>query len=292
MAQRDISGWRSDSGDLRLPAQPEKGELEMLLNTRRWGPEAPQRIVCLHGVTHHSAVFETLGKGLADDGHSVIALDLRGHGNSGPEPPWNVDTHVADVIETLDDEGVEQALWIGHSFGGRVAAMLSAVEADRTQALVLLETALQVNPGQALKAIEIERLDWSFATADGAVNAMLASDRMVAPPRDVIEAFVRDDLRKGSDGRFRFSVSPGAAVVAWNEMTLPPPPIANVPTLLVSAAKPLADPTERDRRYSEALGDLQERVEVPNGHNLLWEAPGETLGAIRAFIGSRELLRS
>jgi pimeloyl-ACP methyl ester carboxylesterase len=262
----------------------------MLLNTREWGAKTPKRIVCLHGVTHHSGVFETLGERLAGDGHSVIALDLRGHGRSGSEPPWNTDTHMADVIETLDEKGIERALWIGHSFGGRVAATLAAVETDRTEALVLLETALQVDPGQALKAIEIERLDWSFATADGAVNAMLASDRMVAPPRDVIEAFAREDLRKGSDGRLRFSVSPGAAVVAWNEMTLPPPPIASVPTLLVSAAKPLADPSDRDRRYSEALGGLQERVEVPNGHNILWESPAETLGAIRAFIGSRELL--
>lgn len=263
----------------------------MLLNTRQWGPEAPKRVVCLHGLTHHSAIFELLGERLAAAGHSVIAVDLRGHGRSGSEPPWNTDTHVEDVIETLERAGVEQALWIGHSFGGRVAATLAAAEADRTEALVLLEASLRVAPSRALRAIEIERLDWSFATADGAVNAMLASDLMVAPPRDVIEAFVRDDLRKGPDGRFRFSVSPGAVVVAWSEMTLPPPPIARTPTLLVSAAKPLADPGERDRCYSEALGELQTRVEVPNGHNLLWESPAETIGAVEAFIERRGLLQ-
>jgi lipase len=263
----------------------------MLLHTREWGPKAPQRIVCLHGLNHHSEIFEALGEGLAGDGHSVLALDLRGHGRSGSEPPWNTDTHMADVIETLDSEGVERALLIGHSFGGRVAAKLATVEPDRTEGLALLETSLQVKPGQALKAIEIERLDWSFATADGALNAMLASDRMVAPPHDVIERFVRNDLRQGPDGRFRFSVSPGAVVVAWNEMTLPSPPIARIPTLLVVAAKPLADPTERDRLYSEELGELQTRVEVPNGHNVLWESPAETTAAIRAFIAERELLR-
>ena len=36
-----------------------------------------------------------------------------------------------------------------------------------------------------------------------------------------------DDVRKGPDGRFRFSFCPGAAVVAWSEMTLPAPPIAH-----------------------------------------------------------------
>lgn len=263
----------------------------MLLHTREWGPKAPKRVVCLHGLTHHSEIFEALGESLAADGHSLLALDLRGHGRSGSEPPWNTDTHVRDVIETLDSEGVDRALLVGHSFGGRIAAKLATVEPDRTEALAMLETSLQVEPGQALRAIEIERLDWSFAAADGALNAVLASDRMVAPPRDVIEKFVRNDLRQGPDGRFRFSVSPGAVVVAWNEMTLPPPPIARVPTLLVSAAKPLADPSERDRRYSEELGELQTRVQVPNGHNVLWESPVETTDAIRSFIAERQLLQ-
>jgi lipase len=263
----------------------------MVLKTREWGPRAPGRIVCIHGLTHHSGVFGRLGERLAAAGHSVIAVDLRGHGRSGSEPPWNIDTHVGDVVETLDEAGVEQALWIGHSFGGRVAATLAAAEVDRTEALALLETSPQVSPSQALKAIEIERLDWSFATVEGAINAVLASELMVAPPRDVIEAYAKEDLRKGPDGRFRFSVSPGAVVVAWSEMTLPPPPIARTPTLLVSAARPLADPSERDLRYREALGELQVRVEVPNGHNVLWESPVETIAAIEDFIEAKGLLR-
>lgn len=258
----------------------------MILNTRRWGPEKTTSVVCIHGLTHHSGIFDALGQRLAGKGHSTIAVDLRGHGGSGAEPPWDTGTHARDVIETLDEAGVERAIWIGHSYGGRVAATLAAEEPDRTGGVALLETPLQVAPDRALRAIEIERLDWSFATADGALGAMLSSDLMVAPPRDVVEAFVKDDVRPGPDGRLRFSFSPGVVVVAWNEMTLPPPPIARTPTLLVCAEKPLADTSERDRRYREELGELQKRVEVPNGHNVLWEAPEETSAAIEEFVTS------
>lgn len=187
---------------------------------------------------------------------------------------------------------------LGHSTGGLLAhAVAERLESigEPPAGLIKIDTyameAIASITPQLLKAIEIERLDWSFATADGAINAMLASDRMVAPARDVVEALVRDDLRKGPDGRFRFSVSPGAVVVAWHETTLPPPPIARTPTLLVSATKPLSDPAERDRRYAETLGELQVRVEVPNGHNVLWESPEETTGAIRAFIEERGPMR-
>jgi hypothetical protein len=127
-------------------------------------------------------------------------------------------------------------------------------------------------------------LDWSFATVDGAIAAAMSSDLMVAPPTDVVEAFVRESIQKGPDGRFRFRFSPGAVVVAWSEMTLPPPEIAPVPTLLLSAAKPLADSERRDSRYAELLGDRQSRVQVPHGHNVLWEAPEETITAVGEFV--------
>ena len=139
-------------------------------------------------------------------------------------------------------------------------------------------------PERALRSAEIERLDWSFATVDGAVNALLSNEAIVASPREVVAAFVKDDVRKGPDGRFRFSFCPSTVVVAWSEMTLPPPPIARVPTLLVAAEKPLFDGSRQRRRYEEELGDLLTRVDVPNGHNVLWESPEETIEAVEQFL--------
>ncbi len=256
----------------------------MILKTRQWGPERVDQVVCIHGLAQHSGVFDGLGQRLASHGYSVLGVDLRGHGGSSSEPPLNTDTHVRDVVETLDNAGVEQSLLVGHSYGGRVASTLAAEETQRTKGLALLDVPGSVSPARALRAIEIERLDWSFATVDGVIEAVLSSDLMAAPPRDVVATFVREDARKGPDGRFRLGFSPGAVVVAWSEMTLPPPPIAVIPTLLVRAAKPLPDTSERDSRYRESLGDLQTQVEVPNGHNVLWESPAETEAAIEAFI--------
>lgn len=256
----------------------------MVLNTRQWGPEAPDRVVCIHGLAQHSGVFDGLGQRLAAGGHSVLGVDLRGHGGSGGEPPWNTETHAQDVADTLEDAGVERAILVGHSYGGRVASVLAAAESERSRGLAMLETPGSVSPARALRAIEVERLDWSFATVDGVIEAVMSSDVMVAPPREVVTAFVKDDVQRGPDGRYRLGFSPGTVVVAWNEMTLPPPPIAPIPTLLVCATKTLVDTSERATHYSETLGELLTRVEVPNGHNVLWESPAETLNAIESFI--------
>jgi lipase len=256
----------------------------MNLHSQRWGPPAADCIVCVHGVTQRGSIFAGLGERLAARGHSVAAVDLRGHGSSERLPPWNADTHVADLLETLDALEIERVTWVGHSLGGRLVAATAAKHPERTARLVLLDPAGEVPPAAALQSAEIERLDWSFATAEGALNALLSSSQMVAPPRDVVAAYVAADLSKGADGRLRFSFCPSAVVVAWNEMVLPSPPIPQLPTLMIRPEVPLFDSETQDSHYREALGDLLAEATVPNGHNMLWESPAETIGAIERFL--------
>jgi lipase len=256
----------------------------MVLKTRKWGSPDTDCVVCLHGLVQNGSVFSSMADRLAARDRYVMAVDLRGHGDSGRKPPWNVATHVRDVLETLDAEGVERVTWVGHSFGGLVAAALAAESAERTRSLILLDPGLEVPADRALRSAEVERLDWSFATVDGAVNAMLSNESIVVSPRELVAAFVKDDVRKGPDGRFRFRFCPSTAVVAWSEMTLPMPPIARVPTLLVVAETPLYDGSRQQRQYAEELGDMLTKVVVPNGHNVLWESPQETIEAIERFL--------
>jgi lipase len=255
----------------------------MILNTHNWGRAAQEAIVCIHGVGQHGGVFAELGEHLAARGEAVTAVDLRGHGDSGREPPWSVGRQLQDLLLTLDTCGIRRATLIGHSFGGLVAAALAAAAEERVDRLVLLEPGLEVPADRALKGAEIDRLDWSFETPDGAVNALLGGDGAAATPREVAESYVRGDVRRGRDGRYRFRVCPAAAVVAWSEMALPAPPIAPLPTLLLRTAVSAVN-LGIEQRYREALGAALTVATVPNGHNVLWESPAETFAAITAFL--------
>jgi lipase len=256
----------------------------MVLRTHRWGDPAPEVVVCIHGLAQHGGVFAELGERLAAGGHSVLAVDLRGHGESGREPPWNTEAHLQDLLDTLLDCGVERATWVGHSFGGRLAAAVAARAPERAQRLALLDPGLQVPPDRALQGAEIDRLDWSFASVEGAINVLLTGPSIVATPREVVAAYAQGDVVQGADGRYRFRFCPSAAVVAWSEMTLPAPPIAQVPTLVVRAAVPLVFDEVQAQRYERELGPLLSTVTVPNGHNLLWESPRETIDAVARFL--------
>jgi lipase len=254
------------------------------LHAKSWGPVGGPAVVCVHGIGQHGGIFAGLAERLAQDGFRVVALDLRGHGESDREPPWDSGTHVADLLETADALGIERATWIGHSFGGRLLATLADRAPQRVERLVLLDPGLEVPPAHALKSAEMDRLDWSFATPGGAVNALLSSDLVVAAPQEVVAAYVEGDVVRGADGRFRFRHSPSAAVVAWSESTLPPPPVAQLPTLVVRPVASVLPNRVQDSRYRAELGPRLTLVAVPHGHNLLWEAPGETLAAVTKFL--------
>jgi lipase len=258
----------------------------VLLRTHKWGPPSGEPVVCVHGVAQHGGIFEPLGRRLAESGRHVVAVDLRGHGESSREPPWNVDTHVDDLLETASELGIECPTWVGHSFGGRIVATLAEREPQRADRLALLEAGLQVPADHVLRQAELDRLDWSFATVEGATNALLAADTVVAAPDEVVAAYVKDDVRRGADGRLRFRFCPSTVVVAWSELALPPPPIAQLPTLFVGAMAPLFDARDAIRRYRDALGPLLTVVTVPNGHNVLWESPAETVAAVESFLAT------
>jgi pimeloyl-ACP methyl ester carboxylesterase len=60
---------------------------------------------------------------------------------------WSYDTVVEAVVATLDGQEVEQAVVVGHSFGGAVALGVAAAAPARASALVLVD-ALALSPGR------------------------------------------------------------------------------------------------------------------------------------------------
>ena len=104
-------------------------------------------------MTSYGGRFDLLAGRFADRYH-VIAPDLLGHGRSDWEPPWSVDSHLEAVLASVPGG---PAVWVGHSFGGRLAAELAARDPGRVERLVLLDPALQVLPHVALDLAELER---------------------------------------------------------------------------------------------------------------------------------------
>ena len=156
----------------------------MQLSVTEWGDPAGEPVVCLHGVTGHGRRFRRLAEERLA-AYRVIGVDYRGHGRSGWEPPWSVEQHVADLVETADALGISGGAWIGHSFGGKLVAELAARYPDRVERAVLLDPAMHIEPDVAGERADGARADVSFASADEAIDARLARRlALLDPARD------------------------------------------------------------------------------------------------------------
>ena len=251
----------------------------MRLHVHEWGDPSAPPVVCLHGVTAHGGRFKQLAEERWAEHFRVIAPDLRGHGHSGWEPPWTFATHVADVIETIDDLGLEQADWVGHSFGGRLLLELAARHPERMRRAVLLDPAIHVLPHVAAQVANTEL----GAPVWDSVDAYVAS-RTDAGGMDVARAVADVALHADTlaDGRIQRRTSQAAVVAIYGELASEPPPpeVLTMPTLLLYApAYGLVRP-----EHIETYGARAEVVTVDGMHMVMWDAFDEVADAVQQFL--------
>ncbi len=252
----------------------------MRLHVHRWGDPSAMPVLCMHGVMGHGGRFRRLAQTYLADRH-VVAVDLRGHGVSGWEPPWDIATFVADVCETLDAEAITQTDVIGFSFGGRLGLELAAAHPDRVRRLALLDPAIQLAPDAALGFADQTRPDVSFDDVDEAVDARLAT--LAHTPRELVDEDVAEALVTGEDGRLRYRVARSAVVAAYGEMARPPLLPTGCPTLLVRAANGILD-DRQEALLRDALGDRLTVIGVPGNHPVMWDAFAQTGEAVAAHL--------
>ena len=253
----------------------------MTLNAYEWGDPAAPAVVCLHGVTSYGGRFDGLAEPLSDR-YRVVALDLLGHGRSSWEPPWDVDAHLDAILAGVP---AGPAVWVGHSFGGRLAAELAARDPALVEKLVLLDPALCVLPHVAYDMAELERSDTSYATLEEAVQARYDAGRVLRAPVELVVESDRAHMEPGPDGRLRYRYCKSAVIAAWSIMASPPPAPARVPTLFVLGADSWLTVPDQIEAYRARLGDLVEVVTVPGGHTVYWDALDETRQALADFLG-------
>src|SRR5580765_2170429 len=253
----------------------------MRLHVHEWGAGDAPPLLCLHGVTSWGGRFRRLAEERLGAFH-VLAPDLRGHGLSVWEPPWNLGTHDSDLVDTLDALELHRVDVVGHSFGGRLALELTARRPERVGRIVLLDPAVWVPPHIALDRAELTRQDESYGSIDEAIEAKLAANPHAK--RELVADDLSRHLQAGDDARLRPRFSRSAVVAAYGEMAKSPPlDRVDAPMLLVRGRE--------SRVVPEALVDIVlaavpecEVVTVPGGHTVMWDAFDETADAIVAFL--------
>jgi len=133
--------------------------------------------VLVHGSWGGGWVWDRLRPLLEEAGHRVLTPTLTGlaerHHLSGPETGLGV--HAQDIAELLTSEEVDDAILVGHSYGGMVITGAAALAPDRVGQIVYVdafapvtgESAFSIIPwlAEAFKAPQ-DGPDWEIAPLD------------------------------------------------------------------------------------------------------------------------------
>lgn len=196
--------------------------------------------------------------------YRVIALDCRGHGQSGkPHDPaaYAIDRMGGDVIRLLDHLGIERVLLMGYSMGARISMWLMLTLPERFRAVVLGGVGAGGRMGEA-------------GQREGIVEALLAPDKSLIADqtsrlfREFAEANRNDLVALAACMRAEHCAA--ADVSALGSVTMPVMIVVGTRDTLVGDAEPLHRMipgsrllklegrdhlnTPGDRLYKEAVG--------------------------------------
>ena len=166
-------------------------------------------VVLAHGggQTRHS--WGGTAATLAEHGHRVLSIDLRGHGDSAwdPDGDYSMSAYRDDALAVVEWIGAPVA-WVGASLGGMTG--LHAVDGapERFTELVLVDITPRPAAAGVSRILEFMSKDArdGFATLEDAADAIAAYQPHRPRPTDL--SGLSKNLRRGADGRWRWHWDP------------------------------------------------------------------------------------
>jgi len=277
-----------------------KGALGLDLHLLQWSDEGVP-LLLLHGFGNEAHIWDDFAPSVAPY-YRTLALDHRGHGDSAwdPECRYEHETMAADVASVLDGLGIERAVLVGHSLGGRVATLFTGDQPERVAGLVLVDVGPDLDP-RGISRIRTETessVDPVFSSVDEYLR--LLSLHYPAARPDALLRMARQGLRQRDDGRYvlkmdpalrgamRVEETPDAAAereratsaAQWAALAR-----ATCPTLVVrGAASDILAPDVADRMVDEVLANGRLAVVPQAGHSVMTDNPEGFRDAVATFV--------
>ncbi|MFG1175016.1 esterase [Erwiniaceae bacterium CAU 1747] len=208
----------------------------------------------------------------------LVQLDVRNHGLSPRSTEMSYALMAQDVLETLDGLGIDRFGVIGHSMGGKIAMMLTALAPERVDKLVVIDMAPVAYPTR--------HHDEIFAALQAVTEAGITSRSAAATlMRQTLteEGVIQFLLKSFHEGEWRFNVPVlyqcYDRLIGWQ-----PQPAWPHPALFIRGDRsPYLADEYRDTLLAQ-FPQARAWVVAGAGHWVHAEKPDAVLRAIRRFF--------
>jgi len=177
-----------------------------------WGTDGKRPLILLHGIGRIAHTFDHLASHFNNDYH-VIAVDMRGHGDSGWDAngQYLVEDYVKDIAGLAEQLRLKNIVIWGNSTGGRVAQVLAGMRPDLISAVISEDVGperpreIADNGANRLKQEDVR----GWASEDDLLAELKASNART--PEEILRAYVQYGSKRRPDGRVIWKRDPNIA---------------------------------------------------------------------------------
>jgi len=112
----------------------------MRLHFNSYGSESSHVLIILHGLLGSSDNWHSFGQRFGEHVHTLV-LDARNHGRSPHSDRFNYQVMADDMVEFMMQRRISSASLLGHSMGGKTAALTALLYPDLVDKLIVVDIA-------------------------------------------------------------------------------------------------------------------------------------------------------
>lgn len=239
-------------------------------------------VVLLHAFPLNSTLWRPQIE-RAPTGWRFVAPDLPGFGASVLPAARSMEAMAREVLNVLDEQGIDRAVIGGMSMGGYVTLALYRLAPERFAAMLLADTRATADTDQQKEArrkmIETVRDKGPGAVADEMMPRLLGETSHRERPE------IASTVRAMIEGNSRDAIAGAAEAMMNRPDSRPLLSQINVPTLVLCGREDALTPPSDSEALHSGLADSR-LVQIPGaGHLSSLEAPEQFSFALNTFLG-------
>ncbi|HEX4278823.1 MAG TPA: alpha/beta hydrolase [Bryobacteraceae bacterium] len=252
-----------------------------------WGSPSKPPFIMLHGISRVAHQFDHLAPSFTANYH-VIAIDMRGHGDSGwsPEGAYVVEDYVKDLEAFVDKLNLRALTLLGNSTGGRVVQVYAGLHPDRMSRLIVEDVGPErTNEIASAFTRQVRNEANGWASEDELVAFLKKSNART--PEPILRSYAHFASKQRDDGRIVWKRDPNLAkgfvpTELWRFVSQ-----IKCPTIYIIGGASRIVPPETQQKLKDTLPDVQIVVMPGLGHYPDQEATADFIPIVQSFLAGK-----